>query len=113
MPVRLESLTAAFEKALPPIDTAVAVLRFAGGAVGTWTSCFAAHDGGPPVRVLGSKGNAELHRDRAVLRTAAGRETVFRSGVDTYEAELRHFADVVVEGVAPALTPADALAGRA
>jgi predicted dehydrogenase len=110
MPVELKCLTAAFEEALPPIDTAVAVLRFAGGALGTWTSCFTARDHGPLVRVLGSKANAELHHDRAVLRAAGGRETVFRSGVDSYEAELRHFADVVLDGAPLAVTPADALA---
>ena len=110
MPVELKGLTAAFDETLPPIDTAVAVLRFTGGAVGTWTSCFTARDEGPLVRVLGSRANAELHRDRAVLRAASGRETVFRSGVDSYEAELRHFADVVLDGAPPAVTPADALA---
>jgi len=110
MPIELKGLTAAFEETLPPIDTAVAVMRFAGGAIGTWTSCFTARDPGPLVRVLGSRANAELHRDRAVLRTAGGRETVFRSGVDSYEAQLRHFADVVLDGSPPAVTPAAALA---
>jgi predicted dehydrogenase len=62
------------------------------------------------VRVLGSRANAELHRDRAVLRASSGRQTVFISGVDSYEAELRHFADVVLDGAPPAVTPADALA---
>jgi predicted dehydrogenase len=110
MPTELKNLTAAFDEALPPIDTAVAVLRFAGGAVGTWTSCFTAHDQGPLVRMLGSKANAELHRDRAVLRTPDGRETVFRSGVNSYEAQLRHLADVVLDGAPPGVTPAGALA---
>ncbi len=110
MPVELRCLTAAFARDLPPIDTAVAVLRFPGGAVGTWTSCFSARDPGPLLRVLGSRGNAELHRDRVVRRTAGGRETTYRSGVDSYEAQLRHFADVVLDGVPPAVTPADGLA---
>ncbi len=109
MPVEVRSLTAAFDVALPPIDTVVAVLRFAGGAVGTWTSCFTARDEGPLLRVLASRANAELHRDRAVLRPARGREAVFRSGVDSYEAQLRHLADVVLDGAPPAFTPAEAL----
>jgi predicted dehydrogenase len=110
MPVDLKTITAAFDPALPPIDTAVAVLRFAGGAVGTWTSCFTARDDGPLLRVLGSRANAELHRDCAVLRAPGGREIVFRSGVDSYEAQLRHFADVVLDGTPLAYSPADALA---
>ncbi len=110
MPVAVKSLTASFDPALPPVDSAVAALRFAGGALGTWTSCFTARGEGPLVRVLGSKANAELHRDHAVLRAAGGRETVFRSGVDTYEAELRHLADVVLGDAPLAFTPADALA---
>jgi predicted dehydrogenase len=110
MPVELGAITAAFDPALPPIDTAVAALRFAGGAVGTWTSCFTARDDGPLLRVLGSRANAELHRDRAVLRQPSGRETVFRSGVDSYEAQLRHFAGVVLDGAPLAYSPTDALA---
>jgi hypothetical protein len=66
--------------------------------------------GGPLVKVLGSKATAALHRDRAVLRTAAGHETVFRSGVDSYEAQRAHFAGVVQKGTPPAVPPADALA---
>jgi len=110
MPVAIRSLTARFDPALPPIDTAVAALRFASGALGTWTSCFTARAAGPLVRILGSKANAELHRDRAVLHAASGRETEYRSGIDSYEAQLRHFADVVLRGAPVAFTPADALA---
>jgi predicted dehydrogenase len=110
MPVRVRSLTASFDPALPPIDTAVAVLEFASGALGTWTSCFTARGEAPLLRILGSAANAELHRDRAVLTTAAGRETVVPSTVDSYEAQFRHFAAVVLRGVAPLVTPAEALA---
>jgi len=113
MPVELRSMTGAFEPTLPPIDTAVAVLRLAGGALGTWTSCFTAWDEGPLLRVLGSRATAELHRDRAALRPARGRETVFRSRVNSYEAQLRHFADVVLDGAPLAFTPAEALADLA
>jgi len=110
MPAIAGNLSAQFDPALPPADTAVATLRFASGALGTWTSCFTAHDGGPLVRVLGSRATAELYRDRAVLRPPGGRETVYRSGVDSYEAQLRHFADVVLAGRPVALTPEEALA---
>ena len=110
MPARVDALTAQFDPALPPIDTAVAVLRFASGALGTWTSCFTAHDAGPLLKVLGGKATAELYRDRAVLRPAVGREIEYRSGVDSYEAQLAHFADVVLRGAPPAVWPADARA---
>ena len=110
VPEIVRCLTARFDPALPPIDTAVAVFRLASGALGTWTSCFTARDQCPLVRLLGSRANAELHRDRAVLRTAGGRETEYRSGVDSYEAQLRDFADVVLRGAPIAVTPEDALA---
>lgn len=110
MPVRVRSLTASFEEELPPIDTAVAVLEFASGTLGTWTSCFTARDDAPLLRLLGSTANAELHRDRAVLRTAGGRDVVFPAAADSYEAQLRHFADVVLRGAPLAVTPEEALA---
>jgi predicted dehydrogenase len=111
MPVEMGSMTAGFDPALPPIDTAVATMRFASGVLGTWASCFSAFDRGAPLlRVLGSEGSAELHSDRAVLRTAGGREVEYRSGADSYEAQLAHFADVVLRGAPPAVAPADALA---
>ena len=110
LPAEVKSLTASFDPALPPIDTAVAVFRLTAGALGTWTSCFTAHDQCPLVKVLGSRATADLYRDRVVLRTAGDRETEYRSGVDSYEAQLRHFADVVLGGTPAAVSPEDAFA---
>ncbi|MBP1619795.1 MAG: oxidoreductase domain protein [Acidobacteria bacterium] len=112
-PVKVSSLTACFNPALPPIDTAVAVLEFASGALGTWTTCFTARREGPLVRVCGDRATAELYRDRTVLRPANGPESIFVSETDSYEAQFRHFADVVVKGVPVAVTPRDALADLA
>ena len=110
MPVQEMFPEARFDPALPPIDTAVAALRFPSGALGTWATCYSARGRGPLLIVRGSEANAELHRERAVLRPAAGRESVYRSGKSSFEEEFRHFADVVQRGAPVAVTPADALA---
>jgi predicted dehydrogenase len=109
MPTLVKNLTAQFNPALPPLDTAVAVLRFACGALGTWTSCFTAHHKGPMLRVYGSKGTAELGWDNVVLRDARGKETVFATKVDSFEAQFSHFCDVVVRGAPVAYAPEEAL----
>jgi len=108
-PQVVENLTAQFDPALLPIDTALALLRFESGALGTWTSCFTAHHKGPMLRVYGSKATAELGWDNAVLRNARGKETVFRTDVDSFEAQFKHFCDVVQRGVPVAYGPDDAL----
>jgi predicted dehydrogenase len=108
-PALIKNLTANFDPALAPIDTAVALLRFPSGALGTWTSCFSAHYHGPMLRVYGSKATAELGWSHAVLRTPAGKETRFETKVDSFEAQFRHFCDVVKKGVPVAYTPAAAL----
>jgi predicted dehydrogenase len=109
MPDVVKNLTAQFEPSLPPIDTAIAVLRFPSGALGTWTSCFSAHYQGPMLRVYGSKASAELGWSHALLRTGAGKETRFETPVNSFEAQFKHFADVVKKGVPVAYTPEDAL----
>jgi predicted dehydrogenase len=109
MPSHVKNLTAQFDPKLLPIDTAVAVLRFPCGALGTWTSCFSAHHRGPMLRVYGSKATAELNWDNAVLRTPKGKETVFRTPVDSFQAQFGHFCDVVKKGVPVAYAPAEAL----
>jgi len=109
MPTRVKNLTAQFNPELPPLDTAVAVMRFPSGALGTWTSCFSAHHRGPMLRVLGSKGTAELHWDNAVLRNAKGKETIFATKVNSFEAQFGHFCDVVKKGIPPLYGPGEAL----
>ncbi|HEV8549453.1 MAG TPA: Gfo/Idh/MocA family oxidoreductase [Polyangiaceae bacterium] len=102
-------LTAQFEAALPPLDTAVATLSFESGAVGTWTSCFATPSTGPLLRVYGSRGSADLYWGELLVRSAAGRERRYASKKDSFYAEFAHFADVVQRGVTPAVLPESAL----
>jgi predicted dehydrogenase len=109
MPEVVKNLTAQFDPALAPIDTAVAVLRFPSGVLGTWTSCFTAHYRGPMLRVYGSKGTAELGWNSVLLRSARGQETLFRTEVDSFQAQFSHFCDVVQKGVPVAYGPEAAL----
>ena len=109
MPVRVNNATACFDRALSPIDSAVAALEFDGGLLGTWTSCFSSYYQGPMLRVFGAKGYADLDWDRVTFYDAKGKATVFQSKVDSFCAEFEHFAAVVCRGAKPALTPADAL----
>lgn len=109
MPLHIKSLSGHFDDALPKPDTAVAALAFESGVLGTWTSCFSAHYGGPMLRVYGSRANAELSWNAVVLEDARGKQTRFESKVDSFAAEFEHFADVVQKGVKMAFTPEEAL----
>jgi predicted dehydrogenase len=108
-PTEILSLSAGLCPGLPPPDTAVAALRFSGGALGTWNSCFGAVRQGPMLELLGSKANAALHWQQAVLTTASGRTTTFQSRRNSFEAQFAHFADVVRRGTKPRVPPEDAL----
>jgi predicted dehydrogenase len=108
MPKVVKHLTASFEPGLAPLDTALALLRFDSGAVGTWTSCFSAHYQGPILRVYGKEATAELSSRELVVRRG-GRSSTFRPKKDSFHAQFEHFADVVKLGRPLALTPADAL----
>lgn len=108
-PTRITRATACYDDSLSPIDSAVALLEFESGVLGTWTSCFSAPYHGPMLRVLGSKGCAELHWDHATLVDAKGKKTVFEAKVDSFVAQFSHFADVVQKRLAPAVTPEEAL----
>ena len=109
MPTRVRPMTACFDHALSPIDSAVAVLEFDGGLLGTWTSCFSAPYQGPMLRVFGSKGWAELHWEHAVLCDEKGRQTMAQSATDSFRAEFEHFADVVLKGAPVAVPASEAL----
>jgi predicted dehydrogenase len=109
MPVHVESRTARFDPALAPLDTAVALLEFSGGVLGTWTSCFAGHYHGAILRISGSRGYAEIDWNRATLYDARGKQTVFESSVNSFYAQFAHFADVVNQGILPQVTPQEAL----
>lgn len=109
MPEVVKNLTAQFDPALPPLDTALALLRFPSGALGTWTSCFSVHHRGPMLRIYGSKGTAELGWDTATLRSARGKETIFQAKVSSFDAQFSHFRDVVLGGQPVAYGPEQAL----
>lgn len=109
MPTRVKGLTASFDRALKPLDTAVASFELEGGALGTWSSCFCARYQGPMLRAYGSRANAELGSREAVLEDHRGRRTVFRSRRDSFVAQFEHFADMVQKGTAPQITPDEAL----
>lgn len=109
MPVEVRGLVGAFDPKLPPIDTAVAALRFESGALGTWTSCFSARYDGSLLRVYGSRANAELTWDKVTLRDANGRETVCTNRRNSFSLEFEHLADVVQRGTPVAMTPEEAL----
>jgi predicted dehydrogenase len=109
MPSQVQSQLGHFDPKLPKPDTAVATLKFEGGALGTWTSCFSAHYQGPMLRVYGSKANAELSYAEVTLETAKGKRTSYRAEHDSFYAEFSHFADVVQRGERPFVTPQDAL----
>jgi predicted dehydrogenase len=109
LPVSVESLTAQFEKHLPPLDTAVAALRFADGTLGTWTSCFCARSEEPMLRIYGEKANVELNWGGATLTDTRGKKTAVKNEPDSFESEFRHFTDVVKHGESLAFTPEAAL----
>lgn len=109
MPMVVKSLNAHLNRQLPPPDSAVAALSFPSGALGTWCSCHSARYDGPMLRLFGTKGSAELFYGHVLLREAKGRETVFESPVSSFEAQFAHFADVVLRGAPPAVTPEEAL----
>jgi predicted dehydrogenase len=108
-PKVVKQLTASFEPSLPPLDTALALLRFDSGAVGTWTSCFSAHYRGPLLRVYGKEATAEFSWGELVVRRAGGRTSTFKPKKDSFRVQFEHFVDVVKLGRPLALTPADAL----
>jgi predicted dehydrogenase len=112
-PKVIKPLTAQFSALLPPIDTAVALLQFPSGALGTWASCFSTYHGGPALRVHGSKGSAELGWNEATFKSARGKETRFRTGKDSFDVQFSHFADVVKKGTPVGLAPGEALADLA
>ena len=108
--VVVDAVQHSFEPSLPPIDTALALLRFDSGALGTWTSCFTARDSGSPmVRVLGQHASAYLFYDRLEVVPAKGTQVTFPATENSFAAQFRHFAEVVLEGTPMAVTPDAAL----
>jgi len=109
LPESVQSVTAHFDPSLPAPDTAMATLRFASGALGTWTSCFSARYSGPMLRVFGSKANAELFYGEVRFETSRGKRRSYVPPTDSFSAQFSHFADVVQKGAPLAFTPKQAL----
>jgi predicted dehydrogenase len=110
MPVEVRGFVASFDPKLAPIDSAVATLKFASGALGTWTSCFSVRYDGPILRAYGSRANVEMTWDKATLHDANGQKTVRVNQRNSFAAQFEHFADVVQRGKALLMTPEEALA---
>jgi predicted dehydrogenase len=111
VPKVIQARQGSFAPSLPPIDTAIALLEFESGALGTWTSCFTARDAGAPlVRVLGERATACLYYDRLEVVAPSGKSTRFASGTDSFAVQLEHFADVVLRRAPMDVTPVSALA---
>jgi predicted dehydrogenase len=109
MPEHVVSHTAQFDPDLPPIDSAIALMKFPSGVLGTWASCFAGHYQGPILRVSGSRGYAELGWDNVKLHGRKGQKAIFAPSRDSFVGQFEHFTDVVRKGTRPAVTPQDAL----
>lgn len=107
--LEIHGLRAGFNPALRPMDTALAVLRFRGGALGTWLSSFACDAGGPMLVFRGSAATLELNRNHAVLIPRIGSKRHFKSSKDSYALQFEHFAEAVTENKKPCYSPNDAL----
>ncbi len=96
---------------LPPADTLVAALRFAGGALGAYSVTYVAGAPWPPVlHVIGTRGALTVQR-RVVELTPAGGATqrIECDGFDGVEKELDAFAAAIRHGEAQRNTPLEAL----
>jgi predicted dehydrogenase len=109
-PVSVRGLTAQFNPSLPPLDTALAVMRFQSGALGLWRSCFAVRHQGPMIKLYGSKADLEIYEHEAVLAGAKGKRQVFKAQRSSFALQFEHFADVVLKGARPKVTPQETLA---
>lgn len=113
LPVEVKSLTAQYNPSLPPLDSAVAALRFRDGVLGVWISSFSAEIGGPMVALRGTRADLEIHWDHAVLKAHVGRPRTYRAPHDSWTGQFRHFSAVVNGAEALSFSPHDALADLA
>ena len=109
-PVAIRGLTAQFNPSLPPIDTAVATMRFESGALGVWRSCFSVRYDGPMLKFYGSKADMEFYRNSVTLTKANGSRQVFSSNKSSYTLQFEHFADVVTRGARLKVSAAETVA---
>ena len=111
MPLQVQSLKARFNPRLPPADTLLAQMRFKGGALGSWVSCFSARGkGGPLMELYGSRADLVLEWGRCRLIPHGGVERVFTGSENGYDGEFDHFHAVVARGRRLQFTPRMALA---
>lgn len=109
VPKVLRSAVQSYDPKLPPIDTALGLLLFPSGALGTWTSCFSARYDGPILRVFGSRANVELTWDSVTLSDAKGKTSTQVNRRNSFVEELVHFRDMVFRGAPPRVAPSEAL----
>jgi predicted dehydrogenase len=108
-PVEVRGFRALQEPSLSPVDTIAVSMRFESGALGSWTSCFSAPLEGPKIRIAGTRGVASWYPDHAELVSARGTVTRSECKENSFTAQFRHFADVVVSGATPLVTPEETL----
>jgi predicted dehydrogenase len=113
LPVEIRRLSAQFNPSLSPLDTVVAALRFRGGILGSWTSCYAAADPGPVLTVRGSKANAVFSWQDSLLQPHVGRPLRMPAGGNGMTRQFRHFAEAVRKGLPLEVEPAETLADLA
>jgi predicted dehydrogenase len=96
---------------LPPADTLAATLRFANGALGSYSVTYAA---GAPweswLQVTGTQGSLRVQRKLVEITTASQTERIECSGFNGVEDELVEFAQAIRAGTPQVSTPQAALA---
>jgi len=95
------SRPAGFEECLPPIDTGAALLCYENGVRVLWATAYSAAPAGEAlVTVHGSEGSVAIFWDHTEWHDAKGKLHTITSPMDSYEAEWRHFHEVL-SGTAP------------
>jgi predicted dehydrogenase len=113
LPLEIRRLQAQFNPALKPLDTVVAALRFPGGILGSWTSCYAAADAGPVLTVRGSKANAVFSWHDSQLQPHQGKTLRLAASGNGMTRQFRHFAEAVRHDLPLAVRPQETLADLA
>ncbi|HTB35073.1 MAG TPA: Gfo/Idh/MocA family oxidoreductase [bacterium] len=113
LPLEIRRLTAQYNPMLRPLDTVVAALRFPGGILGSWTSCYAAADSGPILTVRGSKANAVFTWHDSQLQAHGSKPLMGAAGGNGMSRQFKHFAEAVRGGTEFEVNPAETLADLA
>ncbi len=107
----VNSLVALHQPDLPPVDTLSASLRFASGALASYSVTYAA---GAPwygvLQVVGERGALRINRSGTLELTVDGQtETITVPGFTGIEGEFAAFAAAIRDGAPPSSTPLEAL----